>query len=459
MKRLPGLGRLAGNRLARDASAYVAALVLSRLPSFLFLPLYAAILEPAGLGRYVTAMLLVDLVQTLAGAGMVQALNRYLPSAATPEERRRMMGTALSAVLAACAAVGAAVAAAWSIPSVRGSLEILDALEARHMLLALAAGALICLNTLGSAYVRAEQRAFAYLGAMSLGAALEIALCLALVAARRVDLGTLLAVECARGAVTAAFLALVARRDLTLRFSPATFRTFFRFGIWLVPVGFFVWVTLGIDRFWLGQMAGMEEVGVYGFYCKFATPAAILFQGYVIGLNSHLFKMEPAAGIAFVRRSLSRYLAFGGLAMVAASAVFPLVLHAAVRHWHAFPDTYLAGLKVYPLLLATTYVYYWAVHYAALLEFQFRPRRQLGFMGAAAAANFALCPALIALGARLGLEAGTAAALSNLLAAALLLAMQSRGSALRAEGRPFWWRAVPVAGLLAALHFALARMG
>ena len=75
-----------------------------------------------------------------------------------------------------------------------------------------------------------------------------------------------------------------------------------------------------------------------------------------------------------------------------------------------------------------------------------------------AAANFLLCPALIALGARTGFDAVSAAALSNRLAACLLLLLQSSGSSLRPEGRPFWWKAVPVVGLLAALHAVLALM-
>lgn len=459
MRRLPGIGRLAGNPLARDASAYVIALVLSRLPAFLFLPVYAAFLEPSELGRLVTAMLLVDLVQTLAGAGMVQALGRYIPVAATPEERKRMVGTALATAIAGCAAVTAAVAVAWSIEPLRESLEILGALEMQPLLLALFAGTLVNLGSLGMAYLRSEQRAFTFLAALSLGAALETALCIAMVSARKVDLEAILAIECARGLVTAAFLALAARRDLSLRFSPATFRTFFRFGIWLVPVGFFVWISLSIDRFWLGQMAGMDQLGVYGFFCKFATPAAILFQGYIISMDSHLFKMDPAAGIVFVRKSLSRYLVLGGLMAAAASVAFPLAIHLAIRQYHALPETYLSGLKVYPLLLATTYVYYWAIHYAALLEFQYRPRRQLAFMGLAAAANFALCPALIALGARLGIDSLSAATLSNLLSACLLLFLQSRGSSLRSQGAPLWWRAVPVVGLLAGMHLVLVRLG
>lgn len=453
--RMVGFAR---NRMASHAVAYASGLIISRVPPFLFMPLYATVLTPAELGLYVTAMIVIDLVQTVSGGGMVQALGRFFPMAKTPEERKRVLGTSLSAGMVGSALVCASAFLLYSVPPVRASLESFSAFDPLTFLLALGAGGFAGVNSLFIAYMRSDQRPYAFLKILSLGAAVEFAGSLFLVLTRRVDLDLILALECLRGAATAAGFLYASRGDASLRFHRETFRTLLRFGIWLVPVGLFVWITVCIDRFWLGQLAGLEWVGIYGLYTKFSTPAAILFQGYIISMDSRLFKTAPEEGMRLVERSLYRYLSLGGLLVCAAAVAFPVAVLLAIKGFGALPEDYLSGLKVYPLMLATTYVQYWVFHYAALLEFQFRPRRQLLYMGMAAAANAVLCPVFIIMGGRAGIDPLSCAAVSNLAATGILLAAQSRGSRLVPAGKPFWVVAAPTLLGLTALFAVLWRL-
>lgn len=445
-------------RLASDTVRYTGSLVASRIPAFLFLPVFASALTPEDMGLYLTALLLVDLIQSVSSLGMVQALFRFFPQAKGPEERRLMLGTALLTGAAGWAAACALVGGAFLWPGARASLEAFRGFSPDALLLILLSAGFINVISILTAYAWAEKRSRSYLAALVAGAALEAALSLAMVWAKGVRLERILAIECVRGALVAVALAWVARRDLSLRFSPAAFFPLFRFGIWLMPMGLFAWMLLSIDRFWLGQLAGLGEVGVYGFFYKFASPAAILFQSYIISLDSHLFKSEAAQARILVENSLARYLKGAGALLAGAALVFPAAVLAAARGWNVLPAAYLPGLKVYPLLLATTYVYFWSVHYASMLEFQLRSKRQLAYMSGAALGNFVLCPTFITLGSRIHLGPMESTALSNLAAATGLLLLQSSGSSLA----PAWslWRVfLPALGSLIALHFFWTRLG
>lgn len=432
----------------RHAAAYTGGIVIGRIPPFLFLPVFAAVLSPETLGLYLTVLILADLVQTVSGLGMVQALGRFFPLAKGALERKELLGTALWTALAGAALMCGLALAAFLWPALRDSLEAARGLDMASFLLALGAGAVVNLVSLLIAYVRAEQRAGVFFAALSAGAVLEASAGAAMVALDAVSLPRILGLECAKGALILLILLASARADLSLRFSPARFRELFRFGFWLMPVGLFSWMLLSIDRFWLGQLAGLAEVGVYGFYYKFAMPAAILFQGWIISMDSHLFRAPPEAGRALVGESLSRYLKWAGAGLCLAGAAVPLAAWYAARDGRWLPADYLRGLEVYPLFLAATYVYYWAVHYASLLDFQFRSRRQLAYMGAAALGNFALCPAFVKAGSAFGVAAAPAIALSNLACVTVLLALQSR-QAIASPGRAFWKASlIPLACLL-----------
>ena len=433
----------------RHAAAYTGGIVIGRIPPFLFLPVFATVLSPETLGLYLTVLILADLVQTVSGLGMVQALGRYFPLAKERAVRKELMGTALWTALAGAAIICGLALAAFLWPAFRDTLEAARGLDLPSLLLALGAGSIVNLVSLLIAYVRAEQRAGVFFASLSGGAALEACAGTVLVVTGSVNLPRILAVECAKGFLILLILLWSARADLSLRFSSSRFAELFRFGFWLMPVGLFAWMLLSIDRFWLGQLAGLAEVGVYGFFYKFASPAAILFQGWIISMDSHLFRAEPEAGRDLVGASLARYLKWAGAGLCLAAAILPLAVWFAARDGRWLPSAYLGGLKVYPLFLATIFIYYWAVHYASLLDFQFRSKRQLAYMGLAALGNFALCPAFVKAGALVGISPAPAIALSNLACVTALLALQSR-QAISHPGVAYWKTAlIPLACMLA----------
>ncbi|MDQ3003726.1 MAG: oligosaccharide flippase family protein, partial [Fibrobacterota bacterium] len=159
--------------MATDTLRYTGAVVASRIPPFLFLPVYASLLPPEDLGLYLTAMILVDLVQTLSSIGMVQALFRFFPKAAGQSERKAMLGTALMTGAAGGALIFALFMGAFSLPAARESLEATRGMGLRAFVLALIAGGFINMMSILTAYVWAERRTKVFLAAMGTGAVLE----------------------------------------------------------------------------------------------------------------------------------------------------------------------------------------------------------------------------------------------------------------------------------------------
>ncbi|HLP43250.1 MAG TPA: hypothetical protein VK465_17225, partial [Fibrobacteria bacterium] len=379
-------GREASPPPGRDALVYATALVLPRAVSFVLLPVFAARFTLAEMGLLATCWVFMDFFQTLAGLGMRQALGRFFPLAEGARRRREVLTTALAGTLGGGLGAALLSAAAWAVPATRGRLEFLARVDLRLLAWLLTAAALGNLVSTLLVYFRAERRPYAFLAAGGAGALVELSLAAWLIAAARLGVAELMAVEAAKQAVMLLFIAWQGRRDLVPAVSASALAALAGFGAWLVPVALCEWATLSADRFWLGQLAGMDAVGVYGFFGKFAAPLGILFTGGLMELHSRLYAMSGEVGMTFARDRIARYLRRGGFLALAVAAGIPaaFLLLEAVRP--VFPPAYRAGLPFFPLLAGAGYVVYWGKYYGAVLEYRFRPRAVLAGMGCGAAA-------------------------------------------------------------------------
>lgn len=400
----------------RDGLIYSVSLVLPRLPGFLFLPFFAARLSFAEMGVLATCWIFMDLFQHFAGLGMRQALGRFFPLAETLRDRREVLTTALWTACAGGVAASLLTWAAWSLPALRGSLEFLSALDGRLLASLLAASSLGNLSSTLVVYFRAERRPWAFLAAGAAGAAVEMALVGALLAGEGLRVADLMAVEAVKQAVILLWVAWLGRRDLAPAFARERWAALLPFALWLVPVGLCEWAVLSADRFWLGQLEGLDPVGVYGFFARFATPLSVIFTGYLMEMHSFLFAMRGGEGIAFVRDRLERFLLRGGCLALALSILFPAAYRAAEALWPEFPRGYAAGLPVFPILVAGLYAIIWGRYYGAALEYRFRARAVLFALGLSAAASTVLLPAAIAACRHLGWSVLAGAAAASLLA-------------------------------------------
>lgn len=408
----------------RDGILYSASLVLPRLPAFLLLPVYAARLSLAEMGVLATCWIFMELFQALASLGMRQAVGRFFPLADSLPKRRQVLTTALAVTFAGGAATALLSFLAFSLPALRARLEFFDSIDAKLLLLLLLASALGNLSNTLVVYFRAERRPWAFLLAGASGAAIEAGIALSLLATDSLTVPNLLAAECAKQAVILLLVAWQGRRDLVPAYSGETWGTMARFAVWLVPVSLLDWTAISADRFWLGQLAGMDPVGVYGFFARLVTPLAVLFSGALMEMHSRLYAMQGAGGQEFLARRLDRFLVAGGAACVALSLLFPPAFRWAAGQWPGLPAGYVAGVHVFPLLLAVMYAQYWGKYYGAALEYAFRTRAVLFGLGLSAAVAMALTPVLLH-AFRDPLVAAAAAALAAVLAGMAAMAARA----------------------------------
>lgn len=426
-----------------DNLVYSAAVVLPRLPAFLLLPAIASVLSLSDMGKLATSWVFIELFQTLAGLGLKAALGRYFPMASEPARRREILTISLCGNLAGGLVLGLVTWAVYALPFSRARIHFFDSIDYPVFAALLAVSVLGNLASTFIIYFRAEQRAWAFLTASLIGAGIEAALVVGLLAAGRLTLLNILLIECLKQAAMLAFIAHQGRKDWGFEFSRKTLKTMLVFGVWLVPVGLGEWFVNSSDRFWLGQHGDLDLVGVYGFMYKFAMPLGILFTGGLMDLHARMYRMEGAAGLEFGRLRLHGFLVRSGALSLAYAVSVPAAFLALMEIRPIFPAVYLTGLAAFPIMAAVLYAYYWGKHYAMVLEFHFRTRALMAALTLAAAASLVLIPLAIHLCLASGWDVLTGTAYGALAAQLLSVAFLGRlaglpgGRAQAAKGLAF----------------------
>jgi hypothetical protein len=378
-----------------DGLAYAAALVLLRLSAFLFLPAITAALTVGEMGLLASSWVFIDLFQILASLGLMASLGRFFPLAQDPEGRGATLSAALGGIVAGGGGFVLAALAFRASPLADRMLPFLRGLDGRAFAALLTAAVLGNLVSSLFVYLRAERKAMTFLGISAAGAALEALLLAAVLAGQRFSLPVLLGVEAAKQAFLALCLAVAARRDLSVFPSWRELSRQLAFGLWFIPIGLGEWFITGSDRFWLGKLGSLPDVGVYGFTYRFVMPLSVLFAGGLMNAHARLYRFEGSAGEPLARELLSAFLKRAGVLTIAAAAFLPAALWVAARRFHLFPEAYLKGLPAAPMMAAVVFALYWSRYYAAVMEYRLRARVLMFAEAGIGLLSAALIPAAI----------------------------------------------------------------
>lgn len=357
-----------------DGLLYAAALVLLRLPAFLFLPAITAALSVREMGLLASSWVFIDLFQILASLGLMAALGRFFPLARDSGSRRNTLVASLGGILAGGAGFVLVALALRAWPAAGRLLPFLQGLDGRAFAALLVAAVLGNVVSALFVYLRAERKAMTFLGISAAGAALEASLLAALLAGHRFSLPVLLGVEAAKQACLVACLAIAARRDLYGMPSRRELARQLAFSLWFIPIGLGEWFITGSDRFWLGKLGSLADVGIYGFTYRFVMPLSVLFAGGLMNAHAQLYKFSGAEGEPLARELLMVFLKRAGLLTAAAALLLPAALWLAGARLRLFPEAYLAGLPAAPLMASVIFALFWARYYAAIMEYRLRAK-------------------------------------------------------------------------------------
>lgn len=253
---------------ARDASAYLLAMVVTRILGFVMVPIYAHHLGARELG-VLELLDTADLTAvTLFSAALADPVIRNVRAAADAAERRRVISTT---VLALCA-LGALVSAVGVLASpTLARVWIRDPSRADVLMMTFASVAFQGVLEVPLAILRGDGRAGAFVGWTLSRATLGFALNVLFVVPMNLGVAGICLSSLVTSALTATALGVLTLRENGRSFDGAVLARLLRFGWPLLP-GALALIALGHTRsVQLNEFCTLEEVGVWSLGVRFGV--------------------------------------------------------------------------------------------------------------------------------------------------------------------------------------------
>ncbi len=264
-------------RLGTQTAIYGLGRLVSPILAVAFLRLYTHYLSRADYGRIEILIALTTVLAIVLRMGISSAFFRFYFDSEDPVDRRTVLRTSFWFTMAmATLGLAAGVVLAGPISSL-----LFDSGGGANLVRAAFVGLWAQMNyeQLTSLF-RVEERAVAYVAASLVNIAVTIAATVLLVVVlHRGAVGVI--VGNFTGTLVVYLVLLGYRREqLGLQFDRDVLREMNRFGWPLVPSALLLWVTNFSDRFFLGQLSGDAEVGLYSVGVRIASVMVLLLTAF-----------------------------------------------------------------------------------------------------------------------------------------------------------------------------------
>ncbi|MCP1621162.1 O-antigen/teichoic acid export membrane protein [Pseudomonas sp. SLBN-26] len=380
----------------RDSLVYGLASLLSKGLAIFLLPLYTRVLSPGDYGAYDLLVTLGALANLVVALEVSQGLARHWADTREPHERRRLASTTFwfTAMMYGVFLTAGEVFAPWLNRWLIGNEHYLTSFRIAIGFIAVNGIFYLLLNQF-----RWELRSKSYALVSFLFASgtliFSVIFCLLFDLALS---GVILAQLVSAGGATLLSLWLL-RGTFGLLFDRGLLKAMLTFSIPLVPAGVAVFVSLYINRFFLGYFGTLDDIGIFGIGNRIAGLISLLVLGVQAALTpliyQHFKEPETPRQIArlfswFFALSLSSCLFLGLFAKEL------LILFASPDYLGAAP---LVMLLAPALLLSQMYIFAPGIAIAKKTRWQLWITLGAALVGLAA--NWLLVPPLGALGAAL----------------------------------------------------------
>jgi O-antigen/teichoic acid export membrane protein len=428
-------------RLGAQTAVYGLGRLVSPILAVAFLRLYTHYLSKADYGRIEILIALTTVLAIVLRMGISSAFFRFYFDSDDPSERRLVLRTSFWFTMA-MATAGLVVGLVFAGPI---SSLLFDSSGGANLVRAAFVGLWAQMNyeQLTSLF-RVEERAVAYVTASLVNVAVTIAATV------------LLVVVLHRGAVgvivgnftgtLAVYLGLLGyrREQLGLQFDRDLLRRMNHFGWPLVPSALLLWVTNFSDRFFLGQLSGDAEVGLYSVGVRIASVMVLLLTAFRTAWPAFAYSIQSDDEAKRTYAWVLTYLVAGATWVATALALLsPWIVQVIVK------STFWEASRVVGLLAFSTVAF--AGYIVISIGIGRARRTQFNWVitGLAAAANIALNLTLIPPYGMMG------AAVATVVAYVVMFAGMAWWSH-RVYPVPYQWRRVLTA---AAAGVALAVTG
>jgi O-antigen/teichoic acid export membrane protein len=259
--------------VGKHATVYAIGIILSRLVSFLMLPLYTRHLTPADYGVMALIEMSLDFVSIMAGAQLALGVFRYYHKTASEVERGAVVSTALIglAISYTAGATLAFVGAPLLAQLLFGSTEHAPLIRIAAGSLALQSGIVVPL-----AYARVTERSLLFVAANLGRLVVSVSLAVLFLVGFGWGLrGVFLATLGANASIALVLLVWVLRR-VGIRMSKEALTSLLRYGLPLMVTQFAAFTLTFGDRYFLQRSAGEAVVGLYNLSYMFGFILAII---------------------------------------------------------------------------------------------------------------------------------------------------------------------------------------
>jgi O-antigen/teichoic acid export membrane protein len=331
--------------LGRHALVYGSGFLLARVAGFLLVPLYTRFLTPADYGVIELLDLTGFFVGTFVALGMEQAVMKFYHAFDAPEDRQRVISTA---VIFSCASGLCLISIL--IP-LRGPLAQFILGSRRYEGLFLF-GFLTLLVTsflsLLKVTLRAQQRSLIFTGVSLAQVLIAIILNIAFVAVLRLGpIGIYYSTLISSSAV-AVYLAWQIFPKTGLRMDLAKLKQMLSYGVYFVPAGLASFVLNWTDRYFLRAYSTMDAIGLYALGYKISMIVVLLVAvPFNQTWHSYLFEIEKQANAREVYSRVATYF----IVALTAVALGTAILSREIVRVMAAPAFLDAG-RVVPILCA-----------------------------------------------------------------------------------------------------------
>jgi O-antigen/teichoic acid export membrane protein len=278
-------------RLGRHSAIYGIGGLVSRLLAVLLLPLYTRYLTPEDLGAVGLLVAVGAVLVTVLRLGISSAFFRFYFDADDDSGRRLVVQTSFWFTMA-MATAGLAVGVALAGPFA----DLLSLGGDAGLVAAAFVGIWAQMNyEQQTALFRAEERSTAFVLASLANVAITIAATVLLVVVlEQGALGVIVGNWIGTLSIYCALLA-VHRGQLGLAFSRPLLREMNRFGIPLVPAALaLIAINFG-DRFFLVELSGLEEVGLYEIGVRIASAMVLLITAFRLAWPAFAYSIADEA--------------------------------------------------------------------------------------------------------------------------------------------------------------------
>jgi O-antigen/teichoic acid export membrane protein len=384
-------------QLSGDTAIYGVTTIVQRLLSFLLTPFYSWVLAPSDFGLQANIYAIIAFMMVVANIGMEAAYFRFVASASSEDEKRRVFWNATLVNWLAAGLLATLFVAAPGAANVLFFLKVPD--TALHLVQY--AGVIILLDaasTIGLATLRMERRAKAF-GAIKIAAiVVNVVLTIWFLASLGLGIDGILLAGIAQSATMFLLTTPVMARRLPVTLDRETTRSMLAFGLPTVASGLAAIALQVIDRPIIVALAGAEAAGLYQASYRLGIPMMMFVAMFEFAWRPFFLQQ---AGRENARALFARVFTYFNLAAgfvflavsffvtTIAGAQLPVVDRALLdeRYW--------AGLPIVPIVLAAYIFNGWYTNFIVGIYIEKRTRALPWITGVGALVEAGLCFALV----------------------------------------------------------------